>query len=529
MRFRAWAFRYLAGVVLAFCGAVQAAPFEAEGHLQSNEQHERLLLLNRGDYVQGNWQQDEAVSLHLFDPQGTPWRDLSLPSEKHGEFGFVAAQDGEYRLRLTGQGNYQWTITQIVPLDEQQDLVKTPLQSDLILQWQRRLQTGEGTDAFWAQIKKVGSPLVERLSSSHDRVTFVWRGAQRSVQLRGGPGLLDGGQLHRLADSDIWYVTYDIPRNALFSYQLAPDTPQGVTGKTAARSTLQADPYNPRRLYPTVRDNFRNRSVLSLSRAPQALLGDDTAAHIAQGRLQSFEFNSVILENQRTVRIYTPPVAEGQNIEHVMVLLDGEDYLKIVNAPAMVDTLMREGKIAPVQLVLVGNAKAPARVRELPPHKPDFVEFLDQELLPWMAEHGVQASRENTIIAGSSYGGLAALNAGLNLPQHFGKVLSMSGSFGWGPQAGPAEWLVHQFVERERVPIDVYMSAGLYEDVSASQGVSLLRANRHMYDVLRAKGYPVQYTESPTAHGFISWDRVLPQGLEYFLGKAAQQPDAAEN
>ncbi|MCX5591272.1 alpha/beta hydrolase-fold protein [Alcaligenes endophyticus] len=528
MRSVAWVVKVVVTSMCFWLAGAQAANLGAQGHLEANEQHERLLLLNQGDYVEGSWQQDDAVSVRLFDAQGVLWRDLSLPSEREGEFAFVVPADGEYRLRLTGQGNYMWTISQVVPLSAQQEQLDEPLQSDLIRQWQRRLQTGESTAAFWAHVAQVGTPLIERLSNTHDRVTFVWRGARQRVQMRGGPSLMDGGQMQQLGDSDIWYITYDLPRDAVFSYQFAPDVPQGVDSRMAWRAALQADPHNSHRLYPQVRDNFRNRSVLSLDRAAQPLLGDEPSAILPQGTLEAFDFNSVILENQRKVRIYTPKLADGQQVEHVMVLLDGEDYLNIVNVPAVVDHLIQAGKIAPVKLVLVGNPSVQVRGQELPPHNGDFVDFIDQELLPWMAEHGVKASPENTIIAGSSYGGLAALNLGLQLPQHFGKVLSMSGSFWWGRPHEQAQWLVRQFVEQDKVPLDIFMSAGLYEDNRGSQGVTLLRANRHMYDVLRAKDYSVKYVESPTAHGYISWERLLPQALEHFLApkKTADDQEA---
>lgn len=531
MRSVAWVFKAVIGGLCFYLASVQAANLGAQGHLEANEQHERILLLSQGDYVEGNWQQDKSVSLRLFNAQGEPWRDLSLPSESEGQFAFVAPSDGEYSLRLTGQGNYTWAISQIVPLSEQHAQPAEPLQSDLIRQWQRRLQTGESTAAFWAHVEQVGTPLIERLSSTHDRVTFVWRGARQTVQLRGGPGLIDGGTMQQLGDSDIWYVTYDIPRNAVFSYQFAPDTPQGVTGRAAWRATLQADPYNSKRLYPQVRDNFRNRSVLSLAQAAQPLLGAEPTTVLPQGTLESFDFSSIILENQRKVRIYTPKLHSNKPIEHVMVLLDGEDYLNIVNVPAIVDHLIAAGKIEPLKIVLVGNPSLQARGRELPPYNDDFVEFIEQELLPWMHQHGVQASAENTIIAGSSYGGLAALNIGLNLPQYFGKVLSMSGSFWWGRPKEQAEWLVRQFVEQEKAPLDIFMSAGLYEDNRGSQGVTLLRANRHMYDVLRAKEYQVKYVESPTAHGYVSWELIFPQALEHFLAPsngAGNQSTAAD-
>lgn len=497
--------------------SVQAANPAAQGQLQPNEHHERFIVFNQGDLVQGKWQQDRAVSLSLYTPDGQRWRDLGLPDEKQGQFVFIAPLDGEYRISLSGAGVYSWSIDEITPLAEQQLELETPLQSDLIRQWERRLQTGESTDAFWQQVQQSGAPLRERLSHTHDRLTFVWRAAQRSARLRGGPALLDGGQMHRLGQSDIWYVTYDIPRDAFFSYQIAPDMPPGVPERLALRATLQADPYNPWRLMPQVRDAHRNHSVVALPEAPTPVLGADPSTVVASGKLESFDFSSAVLGNTRTVHIYTPEAIDQEPIEHVMVLFDGEDYLTQVNVPAMLDRLIQENQIKPLKLVLVGNPNMEARAHELTPLNKDFVDFLELELVPWMTAHGVQAAAENSIIAGSSYGGLAALNAALNLPHLFGKVISLSGSFWWGPPDEPAQWLVRQVVEREKQAVQVFMTAGLYEDNRGSQGITLLSANRHMRDVLQAKGYQLEYRESASSHGYLAWSLALPQGLRYFL------------
>jgi pimeloyl-ACP methyl ester carboxylesterase len=120
-----------------------------------------------------------------------------------------------------------------------------------------------------------------------------------------------------------------------------------------------------------------------------------------------------------------------------------------------------------------------------------MIEFLVTELLPWIHAHcTVTTDPARTVIGGSSYGGLAATYAGLVRPDLFGCILSQSGSFGWRPEeASEHGWLIRQCVALPRLPLRWYMDVGWLEAAIVVHGPSQLLANRHMRDVVRAKGY----------------------------------------
>jgi enterochelin esterase-like enzyme len=66
--------------------------------------------------------------------------------------------------------------------------------------------------------------------------------------------------------------------------------------------------------------------------------------------------------------------------------------------------------------------------------------YARKELLPWVRQkYQVTKDPTKTVIAGSSYGGLAATCAGMWYPEYFGNILSQSASYWWKPD-GDSEY-----------------------------------------------------------------------------------------
>jgi enterochelin esterase-like enzyme len=181
--------------------------------------------------------------------------------------------------------------------------------------------------------------------------------------------------------------------------------------------------------------------------------------------------------------------------------------------PKILDVLIAKGRIPPLVAVMTDESLPADRRVELPCN-PQFADFLAKELVPWARRnYDATIQPERTIVAGSSFGGLASVFAGLKHPEVFGSVISQSGSFFWKPDgAQQGEWLTHQLQEAPKLPVRFYVEVGLMESDSMEVG-----PNRRMRDALSAKGELVGYSEFDGGHSFLNWSSGMVNGLEYLI------------
>ncbi|MGV8375158.1 alpha/beta hydrolase, partial [Pseudomonas aeruginosa] len=198
----------------------------------------------------------------------------------------------------------------------------------------------------------------------------------------------------------------------------------------------------------------------------------------------------------------------------LLVLFDEDHYARDVPTPTILDNLIAAGRIRPTLAVIVGNVDASSRGRELPCNEA-FADMLAHELLPWLQQrYALSEEPADRVLSGSSYGGLASGCIAYRYPERFGKVLSLSGSFWWGPDEQQPQWLVRQFAAGERLPLVFFLSSGLLEKPEAD---GILGSNRSLRAALQGKGYPLHYREFPGGHDYAAWSLELAEGLQALL------------
>lgn len=488
------------------------------------------LDLDDGDYVEGVLDSGTDVAeLRLIDQEGHPVRLLLNGTAGREVFRFVA-KPGMAALHVTlrGTGRYRLALTRRIAVADQHPVLQGHL-SPTIAALAETVKRGGGTDAFWRDIARRGTPLVEPSMGppGSDRVTltFLARGARHNVRLLGGPTSRHE-TLERLGSSDVWFKSFVVPASTRLSYQIAPDVPdfRGTCRecRMAILAQLQADPLNRRPWPMDAPDPYNQVSLVELPGAPPqpGLEGGWTEP---AGRLIGERFASRILGNTRDVAVYAPPGVDPAGKDTVLLLLfDGPDYLdRRAPVPTMLDRLTGDGRLPPIVAVFIANPTTEARERELPAN-PAFAAMLADELLPWLSDRmGVRPRPDRTVLAGSSYGGLAAVSAALAHPDRFGNALSLSGSFWWHPADAPPDRPEHVaglVASRDRRPVRFFLSAGLFESGSDGE-IGILESSRHLRDVLEAKGYDVVYRDYAAGHDHFAWRGALGDGLLALFGR----------
>ncbi|MES0879233.1 enterochelin esterase domain-containing protein [Roseibium sp. SCP14] len=466
------------------------------------------LVSETGDHIRRLVDADGYIDgFHFIVPPDTTYLKVHSP-EKPGD-------------RQTGFHIEFNKVSQPLTEQKEQDAAANPLSPAL-----HRLMAGSLTkqtiDEFWSELESKGTPLIEPVDDGTSIVTFFYRGAKSGVHILGSPSA-DHDPMYRLESTDIWYRSYRLPTSTRLSYRLAPDVPN-IPGtywerRVAILATAQADPLNKSPWPLSAADPYNQKSVVELPGAPkQPFAGFQNAV---QGTVEHFSFTSKVLENTRRISLYTPPGFDPDDPETVLlVLFDGAAYQSLVSVPTILDNMHAARTGPQTAAVLISNPNMETRSRELPGDS-GFANMVAREIIPLaQGKLGRSISPERTVVAGSSFGGLAATRLALEFPNVFGNVISMSGSFWWSPDSTPGEereYTANRVAALDTVDVRFFLTAGLYETGRAGE-LDILSTNRHLKTVLQAKGYDVKLREYAGAHDYLVWQGALSDGLISLFG-----------
>jgi enterochelin esterase-like enzyme len=247
----------------------------------------------------------------------------------------------------------------------------------------------------------------------------------------------------------------------------------------------------------------------------------ESSSKVLAGKVEETAIPSKLYPKPRRVWVYTPPgYSAGATADYdLLVVFDGEEYLEDITLPAMLDALYARGEAGPFVAVLIDNSRGVERLEDLG-NRAQFADFVAGDVVEWARRNWKATSDPHrTFVTGSSAGGLAAAYLALRHPEIFGNALSQSGAFWRGNEASndpPYEWLTSQVASQPKRDVRFLLEVGALETRGALGGAapSILDANRHLRDALRAKGYAVTYAEVPDAgHGPEFWRDRLPAAI----------------
>jgi predicted alpha/beta superfamily hydrolase len=249
---------------------------------------------------------------------------------------------------------------------------------------------------------------------------------------------------------------------------------------------------------------------------------------------RAYDFPSTVLGNTRGIWIYLPPtyientlasmpvvyMHDGQNLFDPAAAFGGNTW----KVPQTMDAAAEDGSIA--EAIIVGPENTADRINEYTP-VPDpmngggkgdlYLKMMETELKPKIdGSMRTLPDRANTIMIGSSLGGLITAYAGVVKSDVWGKVGVMSPSTWWDNN-----WLIGEVAMTKPAParpLSVYLDSG---DSGTSNDDVTQTAQLHGQYVTDGyvDGATVKYVvQAGGQHSEIYWAQRLPGALAFLLG-----------
>lgn len=378
-------------------------------------------------------------------------------------------------------------------------------------------------DVLRRRLAASGGPLVDPGPPGCVTATFVWpqpaNSPVRHVYLDAN-GITDRHRpdlaaLTPIPGSDLWALSIPVPERWRGGYGFLPRV-DPIDGPDPGRTEWQwwrgvlaglvTDATNPLPAAATMGQSARSEAVMPAA-PPQRWWG--SASREARGRM---------CVDTRTLagvprRVWTyEPVGLAATDRPVVIVLDGQVAALEMPLASSFDLFVERGVRVP--LVVMIDSIGPERRSIDLTCSPAFLDALTSDLLPSLrAGWAVTADPRSVLVAGTSYGGLAATHAALHAPGHIGGAVSLSGSF-WWPGPGTTGTPVQQQIDEVGAgPSRFWVSAGTLEP-------KLIGENRQVRDLLIDNGFDVDYREFCGGHDYIQWRDALVEGAAALLGAA---------
>ena len=502
-------------------------------NIKFDSQTELILKVDRPGYYRGYIRSQEFMDQVIaFNSSGDPIKKLLNDHSRETEIFWYVDEADTYQIEVTTDSNEPVDVEmQLKPMALKSDQYLSPdlpIISPTLSQTAQDIKGGvkDAEKKFWQLIESQGAPLVEYQTPNKAIVTFLYRGNVNNVRLLGAPY---GGhaQMSQIKGSDIWFRSFEVPDTTRLSYRIAPNVPQlrddiNREQRKAVLATAAPDPLN---LHPTFGSDtglFGSASTLTLDYAPTDKVA--TEQEQPKGLVRHLSYSDSMSNEERKISIYEPnKVYPLHRTSPLLILFDGDAYLDKVPTPLVMDNLIADKAIPPMRVVFINPPRPSLRGKELTPNE-TFANMLANELMPWLCDtQSICPTAENTVLSGSSYGGLASTYIALEHPERFGKVLSQSGSFWWKPQDAKQpllkqqSWMSELAATKSKMNIQFYLNAGVFE--TEPKNASIYQTNRNLFNTLKQKGYSVTFKSVASGHDYYSWRVMLADGLTTLFNK----------
>lgn len=488
--------------------------------ISDRENHMYTIQLNNGMAIIGKvTQKGIDLVIDIYNPDGKLLKQVDSPNGTDGDepLDITANQSGTYKFVIhsleknSKKGNYSLKVDKVLSLSENtKRIAKKELPTETLYNlWKSSLTDKTAVETFITNQPE--RHIIEPIKGDNINMLVTYfcipNDNTEYVMLSGGPDFM-GLRFQRLQNSKLHFVTQRVPKDARFNYGF---------------NYFNLDKAGPNNEIESRNVQHAYDGTVEMPNAPKQIYIDERE-NVDKGKLFQTSIMSSILKEKRKITIHTPANYNPKQAHNLVIVFDGESYGARLNrrsrvpTPTIMDNLMADNKIKPTVTVLVWAMGK--RSIDLISNK--FGDFVATELIPWVrSEYNIHPEANKVVLAGSSRGGFAASFIALNHSNVIGNVLSQSGSYWIKGTKDENHWiypendgkLITLYKNSEKKPIQFYMDIGLYD-----AGASMLGMNRQFRDILKVKGYSVDYQEFKGGHNYVNWRGTLSDGLISLIG-----------
>lgn len=344
---------------------------------------------------------------------------------------------------------------------------------------------GARVDAFLAA--QASLPLIEGDRFAH----ILFKGEGKDLLFRSDAlGTGADWPLHRVGDTDLYYVSLELEPDARISYQFVH-----TFGDTLA------DPRNP--VKATSQNFAGDVSLLLMPRANRTLPGPGPM----RGKTVDLEFDTGTAAaahlrwgGKRPVHVYLPPGYDADPARRfpVVYVMYGEEMRKEGHLAAALEADMGR-TVEPALIVFIPSASAYEYARSFrEPH----MKMMAERMVPWIdGQFRTRAAAADRVLLGGDEAGFAAVEIGLRYPRVFGKIAAQSL---FPLSAGDAELMA--LIDRAAMTDQrFYVDWGRYDPRRRSDKLDVRDFSARVHTRLTSRGFTVTGREWNDGSTVLFW------------------------
>ncbi len=332
-------------------------------------------------------------------------------------------------------------------------------------------------------------------------VHFVYRGEVEDLAIAGT--MIESGlpePMERVPGTDLFHRTFRLEPGARYEYQLNVNYDERVP-----------DPLNPR----TVPGRFGDQKMSEV-----VMPGYEVAAHLREpdggrrGTLESFDYKSERLGNERKITVYLPPGYAESGLKYpLLVVHQGPDWLERGLMANSLDNLIGGGRVSPLVVAFVPPAEQ-WWLEGGGSKTDDYARMLAEELVPHLeSKYRLVAHPGARAVMGTTYFGVTAAFAALKYPTVFSKVAIQSVALGLGSD----DALMTLLESAKPSDVRFYLDWNRFEARNVDTSLDLGEDARTLAAALEQNGFGYSGGEALDSFGWGSWRARTDRILESFF------------